>query len=67
LLKNNSDRLIIFLCGWGMDEKPLLPLKTGNDVLFLFNYSDLSLDFDFSIYEKIDLIAFPVGFLWPEC
>lgn len=61
LLKNNSDRLIIFLCGWGMDEKPLLPLKIDNDVLFLFNYSDLSLDFDFSDYGKIDLIAFSCG------
>lgn len=44
-----------------MDEKPFLPLKTDSDVLFLYDYQDLNVDFDFSVYEKKTLIAFSYG------
>lgn len=59
---NNSKNLIVFFCGWAMDEKPFEPLKSENyDVLFIFDYADLELDFDFSKYEKKILIAFSYG------
>lgn len=57
----NSKNLILFLCGWGMDERPLEPLSCDSDILFLYDYSELSLTFDFSIYENITLIAFSCG------
>lgn len=57
----NSKNLILFLCGWGMDERPLEPLSCKSDILFLYDYSELSLDFDFSKYENITLIAFSCG------
>lgn len=57
----NSKNLILFLCGWGMDQWPLEPLSCESDVLFLYDYSELSLDFDFSKYEKVTLIAFSCG------
>ena len=63
LRNNNSEELIIFFCGWGMDEKPFHPLKSDSDILFLFDYieADNSLDFDFTKYKKTSLIAFSYG------
>ncbi len=61
LIDNKSDKLIVFLNGWGMDERPFSPLKSSSDVLFLSDYSDLSIDFDFSQYKNITLIAFSCG------
>lgn len=60
---NKSDSLILFLLGWGMDERPFRPLKSTCDVLFIYGYSDLNLDFElhFSKYKKITLIAFSCG------
>lgn len=57
----DSEELILFFCGWGMDEKPFNPLKTSCDVLFVYDYADLALDFDFSSYKRITLIAFSYG------
>ena len=57
----NSDELILFFCGWGMDEKPFSPLKSSADILFLYDYSDLEFEFDFAKYKKITLIAFSYG------
>jgi biotin synthesis protein BioG len=61
LINNGSDRLILFFTGWGCDEYEFAHLKASSDVLLLYNYSDLELDFDFSKYKKIDLIAFSAG------
>lgn len=58
---NNSDELILLLDGWGMDENPYKPLESNCDVLFVFDYSNLEFDFDFSKYKKITLIAFSAG------
>lgn len=62
-LKNNgSKNLIVFFCGWALDEKPFALLQSKDfDVLFVFDYSDLKLNFDFSKYEKKILIAFSYG------
>ncbi len=61
LADNNSDNLIIFFTGWGCDEYEFEHLKSESDVLLLFDYSDLSLDFDFSKYKSFDLLAFSAG------
>lgn len=61
LLSNNSDELLIFFCGWGLDEKPFREFNSNCDVLFLYNYSNLELNFDFSKYSKIGLLAYSYG------
>ena len=62
-LNNNSKTLIAFFCGWGSDEIPYLPLKTGCDMLFCSDYTEIpeKIDFDFSKYEKKYLMAFSFG------
>ncbi len=61
LINNSSDTLIILFTGWGCDEYGFRHLKTNSDVLILYDYTDLIMDFDFSKYKKIDLIAFSAG------
>lgn len=61
LRNNNNDELILFMLGWGMDERPFKPLKSNFDVLFVYDYSDLNFEFDFSKYKKITLMAFSCG------
>ena len=58
---NNSDKLLIFFTGWGCDEYEFEHLKSDCDILLLFDYSDLNLDFDFSKYKNFNLIAFSAG------
>ena len=60
-VKNNSDKLLLFFAGWGCDEAEFEHLKAESDVLILYDYSDLTLDFDFSKYKKYDLLAFSAG------
>jgi len=60
-INNNSDCLLLFFAGWGCDEYEFEHLEAETDVLILFNYTDLELDFDFSKYKKINLIAFSAG------
>lgn len=66
-LNKKSDNLIIFMLGWGMDERPLRPLfktKSSSDILFLYDYSKIN-DFDFTTdfnkYKNIVLISFSCG------
>lgn len=61
LINNNSDTLLIFFTGWGCDEYEFEHLKADCDVLLLYDYSDLNLDFDFSKYKKFNLISFSAG------
>ena len=58
---NNSDTLIIFFTGWGCDEYEFGHLGSDSDVLLLFDYADLNLDFDFSKYKHFNLLAFSAG------
>ncbi len=61
-INNKSDKLIVFFCGWAMDEKPFECLSSENfDVLFVYDYSSLDLDFDFSNHKAFYLIAFSYG------
>ncbi len=61
LVNNQSNKLIIFFTGWGCDEYEFEHLTSKADVLLLYDYLDLNLDFDFSNYKKIDLMAFSAG------
>ena len=61
LVNNHSDNLIIFFTGWGCDEYEFAHLNSCDDVLLLYDYTDLSLDFDFSVYKNIRLISFSAG------
>ena len=57
----NSDTLIIFFAGWGCDENQFTNLHDNEDVLILYDYQNLDLNFDFSKYRHIDLIAYSAG------
>ena len=61
LINNKSDNLLIFLTGWGCDEYEFEHLKSNSDVLLLYDYSDLNLEFDFSKYNNFNLISFSAG------
>ena len=61
LISKKSDKLLIFFSGWGCDEFEFEHLNANSDVLILYDYSDLNMDFDFSKYKKFDLMAFSAG------
>ena len=58
---NHSSDLIVFFSGWGCDYNQFTNLHDHKDVLILYDYQDLSLDFDFSKYENIYVIAYSAG------
>src|SRR5574344_582814 len=61
LLKHNASDLIIFFAGWGCDENQFANLQDKKDVLIVYDYQNLDLEFDFSKYRHIDLIAYSAG------
>jgi len=61
LRNNHSDKLLLFFTGWGCDEYQFGHLKYDGDVLFLYNYNNLELDFDFSKYKEIIVMAYSAG------
>ena len=58
---NHSKDLIVFFSGWGCDENQFINLHDKKDVIILYDYQDLALDFDFSCYENIYVIAYSAG------
>jgi len=60
-INNNSRDLIVFFAGWGCDHNQFADLRDRKDVLILYDYQDLNLDFDFSEYENIYIIAYSAG------
>lgn len=58
---NNSQDLIVFFSGWGCDYNQFVNLHDNKDVLTLYDYQDLELDFDFSKYDNIYVIAYSAG------
>lgn len=58
---NDSRDLIVFFSGWGCDYNQFADLHDLKDVLILYDYQDLELDFDFSGYENIYVIAYSAG------
>ena len=65
LNKTNSDKLIIFFNGWGMDENIVSGLDfDGHDVVMFYDYNSFDTDFDFSIintYPTKHLVAWSMG------
>ena len=60
-INKNSDNLLIFFTGWGCDEYGFEHIESDSDILLLYDYTDLNLNFDFSKYKNIDLISFSAG------
>jgi biotin synthesis protein BioG len=60
-IDNNSDNLLIFFAGWGCDEYEFEHLNSKSNILILYDYLDLNLDFDFSKYKNFNLLAFSAG------
>lgn len=58
---NHSKDLIVFFAGWGCDQNQFTNLHDNKDVVILYDYQDLDLDFDFSKYENIYVIAYSAG------
>ena len=62
LQNNGSDNLILFFCGWGMDENPFSVLKSSCDVLYVYDYVTTDFpEFDFSKYKSVKLLSFSYG------
>ena len=61
-LNEGNSELLIFFAGWSFDENPFKFLDaSGLDVVVIYDYSDLTLDVDFSGYEKYYLIGWSMG------
>ena len=58
---NNSDDLIVFFAGWGCDYNQFVSLHDRKDVLILYDYHDLNLNFEFDKYANIYVIAYSAG------
>lgn len=58
---NHSKDLIAFFAGWGCDQNQFTNLHDSKDVVILYDYQDLKLDFDFGKYENIYVIAYSAG------
>lgn len=58
---HNSSDLIIFFAGWGCDYNQFENLHDNKDVLILYDYQDLELNFDFNKYKNIYIIAYSAG------
>ncbi len=61
LINNNSKELIIFMSGWGCDDKQFAGITTSKDLVIFYDYDDLKIDFDFSRYQNFYLIAYSAG------
>ena len=62
LQNNNSDNLILFFCGWGMDENPFSVLKSDYDILYVYDYTSPEFPaFDFFKYKSVKLLSFSYG------
>ncbi len=58
---HNSSELIVFFAGWGCDYNQFVNLHDTSDVLILYDYQDLELNFDFNKYANIYLLAYSAG------
>ena len=58
-----SRNLIVYFAGWGTPPSAVqhLAIPPAHDLLLCYDYRDFSLDFDFSRYEKVRLVAWSMG------
>lgn len=62
LNKNNTDRVVVFFNGWGMDAQVVRHLKADCDVLVCYDYRELRESFpDIRKYKEIYVIAWSMG------
>ncbi len=61
--QKEAKALIIFFNGWAMTPEVVTHLRPaqGHDLLILWDYRELSLDFDISAYADIKLMAWSMG------
>ena len=60
---HQGKHLIVYFAGWGtpLDAVAHLILPTDHDLLICYDYQDLKLDFDFSAYQQIRVVAWSMG------
>lgn len=58
-----ADRLILYFNGWAMTPEAVEHLirPEGYDLLIVWDYRSLDLDFDLSVYKAISLVAWSMG------
>ena len=61
LIKNNHKDLIVFLTGWGCDNRQFSFMKSEKDILIVYDYTSPDFNFDFDGYENYYLITFSAG------
>lgn len=66
LYRGQSDKLILFCSGWGMDAHPFTPVISHDwDVLMFFDYTDFETDIDisqlFEEYRDVVLVSWSMG------
>lgn len=62
-LQRGKPNLIVYFAGWGTPPSVVSHLELGDqyDLLICYDYRDLQLDFDFSPYQQIYLVAWSMG------
>ena len=60
---HQGKHLIVYFAGWGtpLDAVAHLILPTNHNLLICYDYQDLKLDFDFSAYQQIRVVAWSMG------
>ena len=60
---HQGEHLIVYFAGWGtpLDAVAHLILPTNHNLLICYDYQDLKLDFDFSAYQQIRVVAWSMG------
>lgn len=60
---HQGEHLIVYFAGWGtpLDVVAHLILPTNHNLLICYDYQDLTLDFDFSAYQQIRVVAWSMG------
>jgi biotin synthesis protein BioG len=62
LNKTNTEKLIIFFNGWGMDDFVVSELDCEDfNVVVLYDYNDLELDLDLSNFSQKHIIGWSMG------
>ena len=63
LYDHQGEHLIVYFAGWGtpLDAVAHLILPTNHNLLICYDYQDLKLDFDFSTYQQIRVVAWSMG------
>lgn len=62
-INNGQKNIIVYFAGWGSSPETVahLVVPPEYDALICYDFRDLKLDFDFSIYRQIRLVAWSMG------